>query len=324
MMKWIRRLGMLAVLCLALSQASIVFAQVTNPGQEPPAQDKIPNCRDCHMPIYFSWEESAHGQGLSCGQCHLADQNNHGRQGHGAQGGPGDCMACHTTGYNPRTDTWEEDNVHCIACHTPVPTSHPDEPMPTNRSVELCGRCHIQARFDWQLSEHGAAGVACVSCHSQHTTSLKSDSVIEQCAICHEQVTEEFTHNIHSENGLSCASCHLTHIDEPLGSGSAQLSHTFQVVVKTCVSCHKESLHDPSGSTLIMASNPGGGIEMPDAMASAVTVEVREEPEIVDRMSLVVLAGLAIVLGTGSLAFGGAVAWSYRPQLRSKNTTRDE
>src|SRR5574341_199559 len=122
-------------------------AQETAPTPTVTPTSNAPDCRNCHWDIFVDWEGSKHGKGLSCGQCHLASQqNNHARFGHGAQGGPQQCMACHTTGYDATTDTWSEENVHCSACHSPIEKDHPDKPMPISRSVELCGKCHIQAR----------------------------------------------------------------------------------------------------------------------------------------------------------------------------------
>lgn len=261
------------------------------------------NCRECHQSIYTYWEESAHGRGLSCGQCHLASDENHTRQGHGAQGGAKECMACHTTGYDPETDTWEEDNIHCVACHYPVRSNHPDVPMPTNRSEELCGQCHIQARFEWQDSQHGQAGVACVSCHSQHRTSLRSDSVMEQCASCHQTFTDGFSHSTHNSEGLTCAACHLAPLDEPVGEGSAKRDHTFDVAVKTCVSCHKDGLHNDGQITVLPISFQNNKRIPLDAMSSSTAAEVSEQPPEINPFGIMALVGICLgVIGGGLLA----------------------
>ncbi|MFV2044640.1 MAG: cytochrome c3 family protein [Anaerolineales bacterium] len=315
---WIRILVVLSTIIYLLATTRISIGQEISADNIPPVEEQEPDCRECHLSVYQMWEDSAHGRGLSCGQCHLGDQNNHGREGHGAQGGPGECMACHTTGYNATTDTWEEDDIHCKACHNPIEPNHPKEPMPIDRSVDLCGRCHIQARFDWQISSHGAAGVACVSCHNQHTTSLKSDSVKDQCALCHKEQAASFSHSVHDEQGLSCASCHLASIEEPLGEGSAKLSHTFAVHVKTCMECHEAGIHDSSDSTLIKASFPGGGAKDLDPMTSSLTTSVTGEPESIDGMSVIIISGLAAVIGATSVGLGFiAVTRGYkgrRPQ----------
>ncbi len=268
--------------------------------QDSEPEKEIPDCRKCHQSIYTIWEESAHGRGLSCGQCHLANDENHARQGHGAQGGAKECMACHTTGYDPIADTWEEDNIHCIACHAPVQINHPNMPMPTNRSEELCGQCHIQARFEWQNSQHGRAGVACISCHSQHRTSLKSDSVIDQCASCHHTFTDGFSHSTHNSEGLSCADCHLAPIEGPVGEGSAKRDHTFDVDVSVCVSCHMNGLHDDGQATIVAITFQNNKRIPLNAMSSSVNAEVSEQPPEINPFGVMALIGICLgVIGGG-------------------------
>lgn len=300
-------------MCLTLGLLFLVIsASLVQAGpakQDNPPEEVIVDCRECHWDVYLNWEQSAHGQGLSCGQCHLGDQENHAHKGHGAQGGAQACMSCHTTGYDPRTDTWEEDNVHCTACHKPVAPDHPDTPMPTDRSEELCGTCHIQANFEWQVSPHGQAGVVCVSCHSQHTTSLKSGNVSAQCANCHETYAEGFSHSIHYKEGLSCANCHLAPLEGPVGEGNAKRSHTFDVDVKTCVSCHKEGLHnamDPAKSSphFTFQSELSDPTE---AMVSSVTNKVSPQAPTLNLSGFVALGGLMLGLGIGGFIVGLAI-----------------
>jgi len=159
MKKWPAQFAAMLFFALALALLSLTSARAGNLEQTPQPTQPSSDCRECHWDIFITWEQSSHGKGLSCPQCHLVDQDeNHAREGHGAQGGPQQCMDCHTTGYDPVTDTWVEDNIHCTSCHAPIPSNHPDEPVPTNRSADLCGSCHIQANFEWQVSKHGQAG----------------------------------------------------------------------------------------------------------------------------------------------------------------------
>lgn len=303
-----------SLVCLALSLLLLIFAvpalvQASSTKQENPPEETQVDCRGCHWNIYLNWEQSAHGQGLSCSQCHLASEENHARQGHGAQGGAEACMDCHTTGYDPDTDTWQEDDVHCTACHTPVPANHPDSPMPISRSDELCGTCHIQAHFEWLESAHGQAGVVCVSCHSQHTTSLKSSSISAQCANCHETYTEGFSHSIHFGEGLSCANCHLAPLDNPVGGGNAKRSHTFDVAVETCVGCHKAGLHDAVDPTQsnTHTTYQSGLSDPTDALASSVGNSVSVEPPALNISGFVSLGGFTLGIGVGSFLLGMAI-----------------
>ncbi|NOY97751.1 MAG: hypothetical protein GXP40_00905 [Chloroflexi bacterium] len=293
-----------------------------NKGDDPPPPPiRVEDCRECHEDIYDMWEQSAHGQGLSCGQCHLSEQqDNHAREGHGAQEGPRACMSCHTTGYDLTTDTWEEDNIHCTSCHTPVPEDHPDQPAPINRSAELCGQCHIEARFEWESSTHGAVGVTCVSCHSQHETELKAGNVSDECATCHGERVEGFGHSEHSEQGLSCVDCHLAPLDAPLGKGVAKRNHSFHVELSTCTSCHAYEMHDeratPVASVDSQLEPPGPA----DSMASSISFEVSTVPPPVNPLAL------ALVMGTLGF-FGGIIVapvlgqW-YR-RLREEHKRRD-
>ena len=294
-------------------------AQIVTPDEIPRDKDGDPDCRECHWETFLDWEHSIHGQGLSCAQCHLSDQQDHARAGHGSQGGPEDCMGCHTTGYNPEDDTWQEDNIHCKACHTPVELNHPDDPMPTNRSGELCGGCHIQAFFEWQESEHRIAEVACIDCHSQHTTELRFVDAIETCAHCHQSRVEEFEHSGHEAAGVNCASCHLAPLDGPIGSGSAKLNHTFIVELKTCTACHLEELHAGKQTSVT-----GTGTEddhastdsiVIDAMASSTTAGVNQLPRGANPLQFAAFVGL-ILIGIGLTLGPSLLKWL--PRLRKK------
>jgi len=299
-----------SLICFCLLLAALfVFtgtAQAQLSDLNPPTEDDTLDCRECHWGTYLDWEQSVHGVGLSCGQCHLADQDNHARSGHGAQEeGAAQCMPCHTTGYNPENDTWEEDNIHCKACHSPINLNHPDEPMPTDRSAELCGGCHIEAHIEWQESAHQTAGVTCINCHSQHRTALKNGGVTEQCSACHDNRVDMFTHSEHQEAGVLCGDCHLALIEGPIGEGSAKRNHTFSVELGTCLSCHEDQLHYGPADTAQIENSPDS--ETVDAMVSNVDVEVSSEPKSINLVNFIPLLGFAgIVLGM-----------VYRPKIDS-------
>lgn len=261
------------------------------------------DCRECHWAVYIAWEQSTHGKGLSCGQCHLGDQDNHAREGHWAQGGPQECMGCHTTGYNPETDSWEEDDIHCTACHSPINPNHPEEPMPTDRSADLCGTCHIEAFFEWRVSAHGKADVACVNCHSQHTTSLKTDTVPHLCATCHEIISDGYAHSAHGNEGLSCADCHLATSEGPATEGMAKRNHTFTVALETCIACHGFQLHNPQvdeEAAKIIQVHP----DKVDAMASNINSEVSETPKGGSPYGFIIAGVIAAGLGIGGIGLG--------------------
>lgn len=287
----------------------------------------LPDCRECHWDIFLVWEESSHGKGLSCSQCHLAvsEDNNHARSGHGAQeGGSQECMACHTTGYDSKTDTWNEGNIHCTACHTPVPSTHPEEPAPTNRSSDMCGQCHIQANFEWQLSTHGLANISCVDCHNQHRASLKtaSEEIHDQCAACHRSVEAGFTQSLHADQGLSCGDCHLAPLGNiSLAGGNARLNHTFEVDISACLQCHAEMLHAPKEQELDEDEAFAEEGEV-DAMASAANFEIQSEAPAVSPTGFLAFAA---VFGVG--AGMGALTWFadiFRKARKRKSNEQED
>ena len=265
--------------------------------------DGNPDCRECHWPVYLAWERSTHGKGLSCGQCHLGDQDNHAREGHWTQGGPQECMGCHTTGYDPETDSWDEDSIHCTACHSPINPIHPLQPMPTSQTADLCGTCHIEAHFEWRVSEHGNAGVTCISCHSQHMTSLKTESVAELCVTCHETISEGYAHSTHNQEGLTCADCHLATFEGPIAEGMAKRNHTFAVALETCMACHGLDLHSPADKEEV-AKLIQVRAEPLDAMSSSVDAAVSETPQAANPVGFVVAGGVTVGLGIGGVGLG--------------------
>ncbi len=313
MKRWTARLGMSLLLAAFAALLAATMAGAGSARQQPPPATPSPieDCGECHWEVYSSWRQSAHGQGLSCGQCHLSQQQDgHAREGHGAQSGPKACMSCHTTGYDPDTDTWQEDNVHCTACHSPVPGTHPDDPAPIDRSADLCGKCHIEARFEWDASRHGEVGVTCVSCHSQHATGLRAKSISEECASCHGERVAGFAHSEHSEQGLSCADCHLAPLEGPIGEGSAKRNHTFTVELKTCTACHSYGLHHAMNTPTPIAAalvEPPGPL---DPMTTNVSMEVSAEPQSVNPLTLAAAVGaFSLILG---LILAPRLDWFYR------------
>ncbi len=311
MKTWTARFSLGLVVILILLAAVIVSPAKADPPQQigspmtsSSEESADPDCRECHWPVYIGWEQSTHGQGLSCGQCHLGDQNNHAREGHWSQGGPQECMGCHTTGYDPETDSWEEGSIHCKACHSPITQNHPDEPMPTDRSAELCGTCHIEAHFEWRASAHGDAGVTCIDCHSQHTTSLKEETVTAQCAACHEIITDGFSHSAHNAEGVSCIDCHLAAIEGPITEGMAKRNHTFSVALETCTACHGFQLHNAKEEVTDSAKVIQVRAEPVDAMASSVNADVSAVPEPASPYGFIVAGSVTAGLALGGLALG--------------------
>ncbi|HSR47175.1 MAG TPA: cytochrome c3 family protein [Anaerolineales bacterium] len=197
-------------------------------------------CRACHQDTHSAWAEGSHGHAADS-EAYLAEWESRGK--------PNECLACHTTGYDPDSNTFLAEGVTCEACHGPAPADHPNEPMPSERSGALCGSCHTETLFEWQVSKHREVNLACVACHDPHATAMKG--TLEEtdestlCATCHRERASNFAHSSHSQVGLSCADCHLGPTDTLAGEGHAVRDHSFNVRLTTCNACHAYQMHDP-------------------------------------------------------------------------------
>jgi hypothetical protein len=175
--------------------------------------------------------------------------------------------------------------------------------MPTDRSSEMCGECHKETYFEWQISAHNQTELDCIDCHGQHSTTLKAEDASTLCANCHKERASNYTHTAHSEEGLTCANCHLTTMTAGEGLGHTLRDHSFNVKLSTCTECHKEYLHNPVDAHVEQESEQ---IE-PGELVSAETAGVSLEPSPV---SPVYFALLSALIG---MAFGLLVApWIER------------
>jgi len=195
-----------------------------------------PDCKECHATFYEAWQTGAHG---------MATTDSKFVESWEAQGSPGQCLTCHATGYDPKTYTWEADGIACETCHFPVTATHPLEPMGIQYSSEMCGSCHTETHFEWQVSSHRQEGLECIGCHDPHQTSLKTEDSDDLCSSCHSTRAENFSHSAHSRSGLSCADCHLGSTEQEPGDGHGSQDHSFYVSLSTCTECHAYQLHDP-------------------------------------------------------------------------------
>jgi predicted CXXCH cytochrome family protein len=213
-------------------------------------QTEDPDCQACHPAFYTSWLDSDHGQAMTDPAFTQAWQE---------QGEPSECLPCHTTGYDMATNTWKADGITCEACHGPIASQHPQEPMPSERAAAMCGQCHTQTVFEWQISQHRQADMDCVDCHGQHSTSLKTEDADQLCASCHRDRASTFAHSAHSQQGLTCAQCHLEP-EEQVGSGHSTRDHSFLVKLSACNSCHAYEMHDSAEVHSDMASDVSTGM----------------------------------------------------------------
>lgn len=276
--------GLLFALPLMVLTYAIALASAQEPNGDTAGQTTL-DCKSCHPRFHENWENSAHKNGFSNPVFQAAFQE---------QGEPGSCLTCHVTGYDPVTETWEEDGITCQACHSPVPENHPKAPMPAERSSKLCGECHEETFFEWQASEHRQQGLDCVGCHSAHTTDMKAKDPAAQCATCHRQRSSNYAHSRHAAEGLTCADCHLATLEDPAQEGHARMDHSFTVRLSTCNQCHAYEMHDPAD---VHPENP---TPVPADALAAVEHPVSTEPNPVNPLGFASLSGL-IGLAAGAL-----------------------
>ena len=79
----------------------------------------------------------------------------------------------------------------CIGCHG----SHAALPPAVSEIKNVCGRCHVWVRQDFERGPHGSATraggpVGCTDCHSNHGTErVPIDEISDTCLTCHEEDT---------------------------------------------------------------------------------------------------------------------------------------
>jgi len=283
MKRWITRFGYGLSFAIPLMLLTFAIAQAeTRPQEDVPPQ--APGCPACHEAFQQAWEHGDHGK-ASTDPAFVKSWE--------AQGSPTECLPCHVTGYDKETNTWESDGITCLACHGPALDNHPQEPMPAERSAKLCGECHSETMFEWQVSAHRENGLDCSGCHDPHATDLKSEDPAALCASCHRERSSNFAHSEHSQAGLNCADCHLSKLTSETEMGHARLDHSFSVKLSACNSCHVYQMHDPIE---VHPENPTPLAV--DAMASVEAMGVVAEPVPANPIGFTVLAGLiGVALG---------------------------
>ncbi len=279
-----------------------VTATVT---ETPVATASAGTCGGCHQDIANTWAHGPHAQALSDPVFEASWES---------QGKPGACLVCHTTGYDPATGQSENEGITCVACHNPVPANHPKEdPMPVDKSPDLCGKCHSDPRFsteNWQLSAHYQRGMSCTVCHDPHGAGMKTvaGSVSTQkdasdlCENCHKDAMQNFPASKHAEAGVTCVNCHLG-FDVP-GKGSTSVDfatahkapdHSFLPTLDTCNACHSTQMHAPGQAVAAAAIKieEAGGTPTPAPTAAVTPVApVTRQPGAVSPLGFAGMAGL--------------------------------
>lgn len=213
---------------------AVAVGEASGSRQEGPVRT---DCNECHESVVSHWQESAHGQAAADPIFQAAWRE---------RGSPPECLGCHATEYNPETGTWQGDGIACATCHSGQTGPHPETPMPTDPSAQLCGTCHIDTHAEWQTSAHGEGELTCVRCHNPHTTSLKVGNMKDLCGTCHTEEGHFYGDTGHAQAGLQCTDCHLRVSGSPVGEGHGQRLHTFDVDLQTCTQCHGMEMHFPA------------------------------------------------------------------------------
>ncbi len=264
---------------------SMAQAAVPQQGAQP-----ISDCKVCHQEIYQSWQSGSHGQAASDPIFTTAWTE---------QGKPGACLVCHTTGYDPSTGSWLHDGVACEACHSPVNANHPGEPMPIDKSTNLCGKCHSSTRFswdEWKGSAHYQREMTCSICHDAHTGKIKNtqtqsspshyDDASTLCVTCHTETQMNFPFSTHFQKGLTCVDCHLKHMETQERQTHTIPDHSFTASLKSCNTCHISEMHGPTEEAVSVQTD----LSVPPTEPQL--AGVMAEPKPVSPFGFAVLAGM--------------------------------
>jgi len=314
MMKKPQRLFISLAFAFLAAGVTLIIAQAHSPQPAQPALRGLngiqntmtnENCINCHKDISASWMTGAHGN-AGTDPIFLDAWN--------IQGKPGACLVCHTTGYDPATGTSEMNDVACTACHNPIPADHPNDPMPIDKSPDLCGKCHSDPRFEtsnWKLSAHYQRSMTCLVCHDQHTAGMKTVSGAPStsadasglCENCHKDAMQNFPTSKHAEAGVTCVNCHLGfNVGQPVNpadfiSAHKAPDHSFMPSLSICTTCHSNQMHAPGQAVAAAAikAEESGGTPTPTPTPVATPIPLVSEKTAA--VSPVGFSGIAGVLG---------------------------
>ena len=183
------------------------------------------------------------------------------------------CAGCHSTGVDPISQTWTEQNITCESCHGPG-KAHSANPtnanivnparLSTERSIEVCLACHQAGkpagteRYAWPVGYQPGKKLSDYW-QGFEPESGKQTSEFWGNGTAHKNRVQgnTFSHSIMHANGLQCSTCHDSH-------GSRHLSMTLKSAATNalCLTCHgpgktvgpnykdiSEHTHHAAGST---------------------------------------------------------------------------
>jgi predicted CXXCH cytochrome family protein len=294
-MKLLKRFSIAILFALLVTAATYMIAKARTETSGPAPQQQIA-CSKCHSKFNDAWQSGKHGHAISDPLFNQMWTD---------LGKPGACLVCHVTGYDPAQGTWKVDGVSCEACHGPVPAAHSADPVanpvPVDRTSDLCGRCHSGDRFNvasWQTSTHFQRGMTCTVCHDPHSATLKTVPGQEAtgpsalCINCHKEVAMNFPYSKHNEVGVSCVDCHLRHFETGSTDVHAIPDHSFTASITTCTACHADQMHAQSTAATSTQTTPTDQLE-----STPTPGEVASNPSPVSPLGFAGFAGLIGLAG---------------------------
>ena len=205
-------------------------AVAVDPISQPIPAQSPDECLECHQDTHRDWQGSPHAN---------ASQNADFLTEFADQGRPNYCMSCHASGYDPSTGTYAFEGVVCTTCHQTVAGEHPPAPLTPGDSSALCGQCHSGAHApsynEWLVSDHRAAGIDCVDCHTPHDNGLVLGDVNASCGDCHQSAMQD---QVHMTEDLTCVDCHMGIKTTEGGIHVVSTGHTMQIDPGICSDCH--------------------------------------------------------------------------------------
>lgn len=303
------------VIALVMAGATLVIASAQEGTPQQPATPMTSNdCATCHSDVYDAWQKGPHSQSLTSEKFQAL---------WGEQGKPGACLVCHTTGYDPASGTSKADSVACEACHNPIPSNHPMDNMPVDKSPDLCSTCHSDPNFvveNWKLSTHYQRNMTCSVCHNPHNT--RGPENIEStmadasglCTNCHKDFMKDFPNSSHASGNVTCVNCHLgisPEVEEPTSFEEIHKTpdHSFIAKISTCSNCHSQQMHAAGAATAVTV---GAVVEPTAEVVAAETPETNTAP-VMEKPAPVSPIGFAGMAGLLGLAAGMVLApWLER------------
>jgi len=150
------------------------------------------------------------------------------------------CLKCHTANATFNLHDWNAgshsvNDVSCSDCHNVHAGS--DLKVKPRDTLEMCYKCHQEARAEFALPSHHAVPekrIFCTDCHDPHGTVteklLRKATLKDTCVQCHSDKEGPFLFE-HADNMDDCRNCHNAH-------GSVNNNLLTVQVPFLCLQCH--------------------------------------------------------------------------------------